>query len=254
MIDFFGDINLLWLFILMAIAFMAGFIDAVAGGGGMLQLPALLFAGIPPVTALATNKIVGLTGTSFAVAKYALEKKIYWKLVLYAAIPCLIASYLGSLLAMKTSDVALTWMILLCIPVALFFVLQKHNDKEKNKAEDNAGKTILAISPIGFYDGLLGPGTGSYMTIAVHKLLKHDYLTATASIKPLNLLTNLGSAIAFMLAGKVLWSVAIPMAACNAAGGWLGGQSAIHRGGSYIRKVLIIMLLIMLLVNIAKLI
>ncbi|HFC93385.1 MAG TPA: hypothetical protein ENJ51_11305 [Leucothrix mucor] len=245
------DIGIIWLLALMLTAFAAGYIDAVAGGGGMLQLPALLFVGIPPVSALATNKIVGFTGTFLAVIKYAVEKKICWKLVFYAAIPCLIASYLGGQLAMKLDATLLEWMILLCIPIALFFIFQKSN-KKQNRVVNNPVKTIVSIGPIGFYDGLLGPGTGSYMAIVMNKVLNYDFLTATASVKPLNLLTNLGAAIAFIFAGKVIWMIALPLAVCSALGGWLGGHSAIIGGEVFIRKLLVTVLIFMLLANLFK--
>jgi len=250
----FQDISITWIIGLMCVAFAAGYIDAVAGGGGMLQLPALLFVGVPPVAALATNKIVGFTGTLLAVIKYALEKKIHWKIVFYAAIPCLIASYFGSQVAMLLNTEVLIWMMLLCIPVALFFVLKKNQNHSKNQVIDSPTKTIAAIAPLGFYDGLLGPGTGSYMAIVIHRFLKYDFLTATASVKPLNLLTNLGSAIAFLLAGKVIWMIALPMAGSSALGGWLGGKSAITGGEEFVRKVLIAVLIFMLLANMAKMI
>jgi uncharacterized membrane protein YfcA len=198
------EIGIIWLLALMLTAFVAGYIDAVAGSGGMLQLPALLFIGISPVSALAVNKIVGFTGTLLAVIKYTIEKKISWKIVLYAAIPCLIASYLGGQLAMTLNATVLEWMILLCIPIALFFIFRPSN-KEQSIPIDSPTKTIFSISPIGFYDGLLGPGTGSYMAIAINRFLKYDFLTATASVKPLNLLTNLGAANAFILSVKVIW-------------------------------------------------
>jgi uncharacterized membrane protein YfcA len=138
------EIGIIWLLALMLTAFAAGYIDAVAGGGGMLQLPALLFVGIAPVSALATNKIIGFTGTFVAVIKYAVEKKINWKIVLYAAILCLIASYLGSQLAMKLNTRVLEWMILLCIPIALFFIFRANN-KEQNIPVDSPAKTIIGI-------------------------------------------------------------------------------------------------------------
>ena len=250
----FQELSPAWIIGLMFVAFAAGYIDAVAGGGGMLQLPALLFVGVPPVAALATNKIVGFTGTLLAVIKYSLEKKVYWKIIYYAAIPCLVASYFGSQVAMLLNSKVLTWMMLLCIPIALFFVLRKNKDHGKQKAIDSPSKTIAAIAPIGFYDGLLGPGTGSYMAIAINRFLKHDFLTATASVKPLNLLTNLGAALAFLIAGKVIWMIALPMAGASALGGWLGGKSAIMGGETFIRKVLIAVLVVMLLANIAKMI
>lgn len=243
------ELNNYWLIALTVIAFSAGYIDAVAGGGGMLNLPALLFAGVPPVSALAVNKITGIAGTTLAVIKFALEKRIHWRTVFYAAIPCLLASYIGGRMALNASATVLAWAILICIPIALFIVLSDKPSQSKNQPEASASKTILAITPLGFYDGILGPGTGTYMAIAVRKFLKFDFLTATATIKPLNLLTNIGAAIAFLMAGKVIWSIAIPMLLASSAGGWLGSHSAIKGGDKFIRRVLVFVLVLMLLAN-----
>lgn len=233
------------------VGFCAGYIDAVAGGGGMLNLPALLFAGVPPTSALAVNKISGIAGTFLAVIKFTLSKKIHWKTVIITAAPCLVASYLGGKAALEISATVLAWAILVCIPIALFIVLR---DKQENDQveEENTPKTLMAITPIGFYDGILGPGTGTYMAIALRKVLKFDLLKATATIKPLNLLTNLGAAVAFILAGKVIWSIAIPMLIASSIGGWLGSQSAIKGGEGFIRKLLIIVLTVMLVANLYK--
>jgi uncharacterized membrane protein YfcA len=238
-----------WLIALTIVAFSAGYIDAVAGGGGMLNLPALLFAGVPPVSALAVNKITGIAGTSLAVTKFALEKRIHWRTVFYAAIPCLLASYIGGKMALNASATILAWAILICIPIALLIVLSDKPDQEKKQPKTSFGKTVLAITPLGFYDGILGPGTGTYMAIAVRKFLKFDFLLATATIKPLNLLTNIGAGIAFLLAGKVIWSIAIPMLLASSAGGWFGSHSAVKGGDIFIRKVLVFVLVLMLLAN-----
>ncbi len=248
------ELSLYWIIALSLIAFAAGYIDAVAGGGGMLNLPALLFAGVPPVSALAVNKMTGIAGTTLAVIKFALDKKIHWRTVFYAAIPCLVASYIGGRMALNASATVLAWAILICIPIALFIVLRDKPSKNVNQPKTNIPKTLLAITPLGFYDGILGPGTGTYMAIAVRKILKFDFLLATATIKPLNLLTNLGAAIAFLLAGKVIWSIAIPMLLASSAGGWLGSHSAIKGGDNFIRKLLIFVLVIMLAANIYKMI
>ena len=114
------ELNYYWLIALALVAFAAGYIDAVAGGGGMLNLPALLFAGVPPVSALAVNKMTGIAGTTLAVIKFTLDKKIHWRMVSYVAIPCLIASYIGGKLALNASATILAWAILACIPIALF--------------------------------------------------------------------------------------------------------------------------------------
>lgn len=251
----FFELSLYWLTGLTLVAFVAGYIDAVAGGGGMLNLPTLLLAGVPPVSALAVNKITGIAGTTVAVIKYALERKIHWKTVLIASIPCLIVSYIGGRIALDLSPSVLAWAILLCIPLALFIVLgDKPNESGSSAQSNNPVKVIAAISPIGFYDGILGPGTGTYMAIAVRKVLKFDLLNATATIKPLNLLTNVGASIAFLSAGKVIWSIAVPMLLASSVGGWVGSHSAIKGGDKFIRTLLIVVLVVMLAANSYKLI
>lgn len=247
----FVDLSIYWVIALCLVGFFAGYIDAVAGGGGMLNLPALLFAGVPPVSALAVSKMTAISGTFLAVIKFSISKKVHWKTVIIAGIPCLIASYFGGKVALNTSASILAWAILVCIPIALFLVLR---DKQENNQTEvqNIPKILLAITPIGFYDGVLGPGTGTYMTIALRRVLKFDLLKATATIKPLNLLTNIGAAVAFILAGKVIWALALPMLVASSVGGWLGSQSAIKGGDSFIRKLLITVLTIMLLANLYK--
>ena len=249
------ELSLYWLIGLTLIAFVAGYIDAIAGGGGMLNLPALLLAGVPPVSALAVNKITGIAGTTVAVSKYALEKKIHWKTVLIASIPCLLASYFGGMIALTLSARVLAWVILLCIPVALFIVLRDQpRDNELSKQSNSPLKVIATVAPIGFYDGILGPGTGTYMAITVKKFLGFDFLSATATIKPLNLFTNLGAAIAFLMAGKVTWLIALPMLVSSSLGGWAGSHNAIKGGDKFIRKLLITVLIVMILANSYKLI
>jgi uncharacterized membrane protein YfcA len=247
------DLSHFWLLILVAVAFLAGYVDAIAGGGGMVLIPALLFAGVPAVSAMAVNKIVAIAGTSLAVIKYALAKQVHWRLVLWSLLPCLLASFLGGKLALSLSEEVLVWMILLCIPVALYFVLTGRKAQSDN-SDHKITKAGLILSPIGFYDGLLGPGTGTYMTIAMRRFLSMDYLRATATTKPLNLATNIGAAIAFLLAGKVIWALAVPMLLANAAGAWVGSHFAIKNGDSFIRKMLVIVLVVMLVANVIKLI
>ena len=247
-----SEIGLYWIIGLTLIAFAAGYIDAVAGGGGMLNLPALLFAGVPPVSALAVNKVTGIAGTTLAVIKYALGKKINWKVVSYAAIPCLIASYIGGKLALYASATVLAWAILACIPIALLIVLTDKPKQHQKTPEIGFAKTVATITPIGFYDGIMGPGTGTYMAIALRKVLKFDFLLATATIKPLNLMTNIGAAVAFLMAGKVIWLIAIPMIAASSIGGWLGSHSAIKGGEKFIRRLLVVVLVIMLGANLYK--
>lgn len=250
--EFLQDITITWIIIFTITGFIAGYIDSIAGGGGMIQVPVLLYSGIPPVFVLATNKMASLFGTLMATIKYFLSKKISLKIVSVAIIPCLIASYIGSELVMFLPNHIIQWAILISIPIALLFLLKKSNKIKEEKTKISNKNIVLATAPIGFYDGLLGPGTGTYMTISMKKFLHLDYIISTASTKPLNLATNLGSAIAFLLAGKVLWMVAIPMAIANMAGSWTGSHYAIKGGEGFIKKVLIFVLVFMLLANIIK--
>ncbi len=252
--EFLEEITTVWIIIFIFTGFIAGYIDAIAGGGGMIQVPVLLYSGIPPVFVLATNKMASLFGTLMASIKYFLSKKISIKVVSIAIIPCLIASYLGSELVMFLPDYIIKWAILLAIPIALVFLLKKSSSIKKQNTKISNKNIILATAPVGFYDGLLGPGTGTYMTISMKKFLNLDYIVSTASTKPLNLATNIGSAIAFLMAGKILWMIAIPMALANMAGSWAGSHYAIKGGESFIKKVLIFVLFFMLIANIIKII
>ena len=251
--EFLENITNTWIIIFIITGFIAGYIDSIAGGGGMIQVPVLLFAGIPPIFVLATNKLASMFGTLMASIKYAMSKKISFKIVSIAIIPCLIFSYIGSSLVMYLSDAVISWAILISIPLALIFLLKKSKNIKEVKNEINAKNIILSTSPIAFYDGLLGPGTGTYMTISMKKFLHLDYIISTASTKPLNLATNLGSVIAFVMAGKILWMIAIPMAISNMLGSYIGSHYAIKGGEAFIKKVLIFVLVFMLSANIIKL-
>lgn len=247
------EFPLLVLLILIFAGFVAGYIDAVAGGGGMIQTLALLMAGVPPIATLATNKFASLTGTITAVAKYASGRVIPWSVVAVCLIPCVLIAAGASKLVMYFSDSVVTWLIIMCIPVALLFALLPQQEQSSDHKRASRMKAILLVSPIAFYDGLIGPGTGTYLAIAANRGLHMSFLRATAFAKPLNLATNIGSAIIYILAGKVLWIVAVPMALASMLGAYLGSHSAMKYGDAFIKRIMVIMLIIMLLVNIAKL-
>ena len=252
--EFANDISINWILIFMLTGFIAGYIDSIAGGGGMITVPMLLFSGIPPIFVLGTNKMQSVVGALMATIKYAMSKKISWKIVSIAIIPCLIASYLGSQVVMYLSDEVIQWAILISIPIALLALLKKSTIVNKEKPELSKKSIILSTAPIGFYDGLIGPGTGTYLTISMKKFLNLDYLTSTASTKPLNFATNFGSVLAFFFAAKILWLAAIPMGLANMAGSYVGSHYAIKGGEEFIKKVLIFVLITMLIANIIKII
>jgi uncharacterized membrane protein YfcA len=252
--ELFSDITLFWVIAFIIAGFLAGYIDSIAGGGGMIQVPILLLSGLSPLNVLASNKMASLVGVLMATIKYALSKKISYKVVSIAIIPCLLASYVGSMLVMYLSDEVIKWAIIIAIPIAMIFLFKKSKKIVEEKSKVTNKNIILATAPIGFYDGLLGPGTGTYMTISMKKFLHLDYLISTASTKPLNFATNLGSAIAFVFAGKVLWGIAIILGLANIAGSYVGSHYAIKGGEEFIKKVLVFVLVFMLIANIVKMV
>ncbi len=201
-----------------------------------------------------------MLGTLTAVLKYARSGAINWYLVGACLLPCVIASSFGSHCVMYLSDNLITWMIILCIPFALVIAFvpkrKQQNSATCTTAEESTNrlKAIALISPIGFYDGLIGPGTGTYMALTANKGLGMGFLRATGFAKPLNLATNVGSAIVFILSGKVLWLLVVLMAFANILGAYLGSHSAIKNGDGFIKKIMLIMLCVMLVVNVVKLI
>jgi len=160
-LDTLPDITVIWFVVFVTTAFIAGYVDAIAGGGGMIQIPILLLSGLPPVFALATNKIISMFGTMVAITRYHKHKKILWRYVFIAVLPCLIASYFGGLAALQTPSWILEWLIIICIPVALFFTLQHKTETKLPEMKTDVVRIVSSTAPLGFYDGILGPGTGS---------------------------------------------------------------------------------------------
>lgn len=254
-----SDLSLLTIGLLVFTGFLAGYIDAIAGGGGMVQTLALLMAGLPATNILATNKFASVAGTTMAVIKFARGRVVPWRLVGICLLPCLIASAIGSSIVKMLPNTLINWLIIGCIPIALLvMLLQKPKaitDNASTQANEqiSAGKAIASISPIAFYDGLVGPGTGTFMAIAGNRFLNLRFLNATGMAKPLNLATNIGSLIVFILSGKVIWALAIHMAIASMLGGYLGGHFAVKYGDGFIKKVIVIMLVVMLIFNLIKL-
>ncbi|OHC34420.1 MAG: hypothetical protein A2Y50_03785 [Pseudomonadales bacterium RIFCSPLOWO2_12_59_9] len=232
-----------WLMALLLTALFAGYMDAIAGGGGIIQVPILLLSGMSPIHVLATNKAIALMGTASATVRYMLSGRIVWRVVRIVAVPCILAAFLGSQLAMITPDWILELSILACLLVALLVALLVKTDGEFEVLPRLSGRRIIAnLVPVGLYDGFSGPGTGVFLMLVNHVRLKLDLLSATATTKPINLIANLGGVVAFVLASKVIWAVAIPMILANSLGGWLGSHWAIKKGAPFIRVVLLMML------------
>jgi uncharacterized membrane protein YfcA len=242
------DITLTTAVLLCLAAAMAGWIDAVVGGGGLLLLPALLIglpADQPPTYALGTNKAVAVTGTSMAALTYARTAPLDLRRALRLAALAASASAGGAAFASAVDKEVLQPLIMvLLLAVAAFVVLRPRFGTAPAARTPSRRRVVAALLVvgvgIGFYDGLLGPGTGTFLVIGLVALLHLDMLTATATAKVVNVGTNLGALFVFSLAGTVLWQLAPLMAVFNMAGGWAGARMALKRGSGFVRVVLLV--------------
>lgn len=249
------DIAWYWLVGLVLTALVAGYMDAIAGGGGLIQMPLLLLSGLSPLSVLATNKAVALTGTASATLRYMLDGQVAWRVVRVAALPCMLAAFLGSQLAMHTPSWLLELALLGCLVAALLVaLLVRPGTERQGEPSPSRLRIVTSLAPVGLYDGFSGPGTGLFLTLVKHARLRLGLLAATATTKPLNLLTNLGGVVAFVWAGAVVWQLAVPMILANMLGGWLGSRAAIRNGARLIRPVLLGMLALLCAMALGKLI
>ncbi|AJE44752.1 TSUP family transporter [Celeribacter indicus] len=227
--------------ILVAAAFAAGFVDSIAGGGGLITIPALLLAGIPPVTALATNKVQGLFGAGMAAVTYARAGHVVLRRQIGPAALSFSGAVLGALLAGSLpTDVIRLGLPVLLIAIALFFALRPGLSDIDRTARIGPLAFALGFVPvIGFYDGLLGPGTGAFFMLGFVSLAGYGILRATAHTKLLNFASNVGGLAGFLLVAKPFWMLGLLMGAAQIAGAYLGSTLASRAGARLIRPVLV---------------
>lgn len=235
--------------IVCPMVFLAGFVDAVAGGGGLISLPAYLFAGLPAHLASGTNKVVNAMGTALAAGNYIKSGKIDLRAGLTAALFALVGSAIGTRIALHLDQAVFQIAILVALPVvAVILTIKKDFGKEGAVPERNwnSGVKLLAAGLIGLligcYDGMLGPGTGTFMIMAFTMVLGMDLLTASGCAKVGNLASNVASAVVWALNGQVWYALVIPAAACNLLGSWLGSRYAIRGGSQKIRGMIFLVL------------
>ena len=245
-------IDPLWLTLLLAAAF-AGFVDAVAGGGGLIQVPAL-FAGLPreaPATLFGTNKIASIFGTLNAARRYVRAVTMPWNLVLPAALAAFLFSFAGAaVVAWLPKDVVRPLVLVLLLAVAIY-TWTKPDFGVSKRPPRVAAKHTLAVAlgigaVLGFYDGFFGPGAGSFMIFAFVRLFGMDFLHASASAKIVNAATNAGALCLFAPSGHILWALGLGMAVCNIAGAQLGSKLAIRHGSGFVRTVFLIMTVLLI--------
>ncbi|MDO4632385.1 MAG: TSUP family transporter [Eubacteriales bacterium] len=226
--------------------FLASFIDAIAGGGGLISLPAYLVAGLPIHSAIATNKLSSTTGTAFSTARLVKHKYADMKVALPSVLAALVGSVFGANLALHTSERILQIVLVILLPVVAFYVLTRKNLEPEHpfSLKTSTQYTIIVISSliIGIYDGFYGPGTGTFLLLAFTGLAKMDLRTASGNMKIVNLSSNVAALVTFIFAGKIIWTVGLAASAFSIAGHYLGAGFVMKDGTKIVRPITVVVL------------
>ncbi len=233
-------------------AFAAGLIDAAVGGGGLIQLPALLnlMPQAPPATLYGTNKLSAICGTTFAARSFIRKVRLPWKLVLPATAAAFVMSFAGAAtVSLIPPTIMRPLVLVLLIAMAIYTFWRKDFGKLHRPRAIGRRESVIAVlagGAIGFYDGLFGPGTGSFLIFLFIRCFALDFVHASASAKIVNIATNLAALVFFIPAGHVLWAAAIPMAVCNVIGALAGTWLAVRKGADFIRILFLVLLVVLI--------
>lgn len=236
------------LLVLFLVAVLAGFLDTLAGGGGLIALPALLMAGVPPLAALGTNKLQGSFGTATASWMMARMGRVKWRDVRWLMLVAFIGSASGSVAVQFVDVGVLSFLIPIVLSgTALYFLLMpKAQVGGSVSARRGRLFRFLAVPGIGWYDGMFGPGTGSFFSLAGVSLRGQGLVEATATAKALNFATNVAALLVFLSAGEVVWLAGAVMICGQLVGAWLGSHCLLRIDPRVLRALVVVMCLAML--------
>jgi hypothetical protein len=247
------DLSTLATVVLCLLVFVAGFVDSIAGGGGLISLPAYLAVGLPPHAALATNKFSSVLGTATAAWRYWRAGKVHVPTALLAAAGALVGSAAGARVVLWVPPAAVNTVVLVLVPAALLVLLLQERLTRRTAGgppqappAHRGAKALLIGLLVGAWDGFFGPGTGTFLALAFHLLLRFDLLTASGNARLANLASNVGAVVVFLLDARVVFPLALYAAAAGIAGNQLGSLLALRRGERVIRPLLVVVLLLLL--------
>lgn len=235
--------------VICPIVFFGGFVDSIAGGGGIITIPAYMMVGFPTRLAMGTNKLVASSGAVMASYKYIKNGSVDFKLAGFSIAGALIGGSVGSKLTLIIPDDILKIIVLVALPIVAAFVLLRKDFGQKPTPKELSFKTQSLISSgigliMGLYDGLVGPGTGTFMLIAFTGFLGLDLLTSASCAKVSNLASNLTALAVYIINGHVEYAIAIPAAMCQIAGSYIGSRYAIKGGSANVRKVMLVVMVL----------
>lgn len=240
--------NLIPFLIICPLNFLAGLVDSIGGGGGLISLPAFLLAGLSPHAAVATNKLASTTGTTVSTVRYCKNGYYEKKLALPGILLALGGSFLGARLVLHTNDVVLKRMMLFILPVvAVIVLLDKKKPEYDSSFPASRRLLIVCISAflIGVYDGFYGPGTGTFLLLALTKAARMDIRTASGNVKLINLSSNAAALITFLLSGYVHIAYGVAGAVFCLLGHYIGAGLVMKNGSKIVRPVIILVLLLL---------
>ena len=230
------------------LVFLAGYVDAIAGGGGLISLPAYMIAGLPTHAAIATNKMSSTMGTTIATWHYAKSGYIQWKLAGVCVVLAVAGSSIGSNLVLITSDAFLRVFLLAVLPITAIYVMRSKSfgkqDKEPLSPKRTAALCALVAFCVGIYDGFYGPGTGTFLMLLLTGVAHLKLKSAAGITKAINLTTNVTALVVFLLHGQVLLVLGLVAGAFNIVGNYLGSHSFSKNGGAVARPITIVVLVI----------
>lgn len=229
--------------LLFLVAVIAGLLDTLAGGGGLISLPALILSGVPPLAALGTNKLQGSMGTATASYMMLKNKRINWDNVKFLMLTAFIGAVFGTVAVQFINTDVLTFVIpIVLLFIAIYFLISPKPTKTQGKPKVSNQKYKNIVIPfIGYYDGMFGPGTGSFFALSGVSCRGHDLITSTAIAKPLNFATNIASLIVFLFAGQIVWVIGISMMLGQVLGAWLGSHFLFKINPAYLRIIVVLM-------------
>ena len=232
--------------------FLAGLVDAIGGGGGLISLPAYLLAGLPMHNAIATNKLSSTCGTTLTTVRFIRQGLVNWKIAIPTIVFAILGSSLGANLSMKMDEGIMQNILFVVLPVVAFVVMNPKLFRDKAESELIINTRLwIAVNAsaflIGIYDGLYGPGTGTFLIIAFTIFAKMDMRSANAQAKVINLTTNLTSLAIFLMNGQAVLLLGLAAAACNMAGYYVGSSLALKQSSKVTRPVIILVLVLLFL-------
>lgn len=256
------DITLVSFLVVCPLVFLAGFVDSIAGGGGLISLPAYMAAGVPPHYALGCNKISSSMGTMISTIRYIKSGAVDFKIVPASIGFALVGSAIGANLALLVSEDFLKAFLIFVLPVVAFLMLRKKETKkvdeeieqeineeveeEKSQLKINRKKQIvvalIGAFIIGGYDGFYGPGTGTFLVLILTGLAKMDIKVASGNTKIINLSSNIAALITFIINGKVLFLLAMVAGIFGIVGNYIGSGLVISRGAKVVKPVMLLVL------------